>query len=388
LTYCETSNKIFYMRIPRIYDDLGSHLRPGKVLVLFGPRQVGKTTILRDYLGGAKWKYRLDVGDDIRLREVLGSSDLRRILEYAQGYELLAIDEAQRIPRIGESLKILVDQMPTIRIIVTGSSSFELSGQIGEPLTGRKHNLILFPVSQLELASAHNPYDLKQQLEEYLVFGGYPEVLTTASRSGKAEVLNEITGSYLLKDVLELDRIKSSKTLLDLLRLLAFQIGKEVSWSELAAPLGIDGKTVARYLDILEKSFVLYNLRGYSRNLRKEIVKKGKYYFYDNGVRNSLIASFNPLEQRNDVGALWENFLVVERLKRQAYRGPQANNYFWRTWDKQEIDFVEEREGRLYGFEFKWGAKKTRAPKDWLAAYPEAQFAVIDPTNYLDFICG
>ena len=237
-----------------------------------------------------------------------GRTTSRRILEYAQGYELLAIDEAQRIPLIGESLKILVDQMPDVRIIVTGSSSFELSGQIGEPLTGRKHTLTLFPVSQLELASLHNPYDLKQQLEQYLVFGGYPEVLTTDSRSGKAEVLNEITGSYLLKDVLELDRIKNSKTLLDLLRLLAFQIGKEVSWSELAAPLGIDGKTVARYLDVLEKSFVLYNLRGYSRNLRKEIIKKGKYYFHDNGVRNSIIASFNSLEQRDDVGALWENF--------------------------------------------------------------------------------
>jgi len=263
-----------------------------------------------------------------------------------------------------------------------------LSGQIGEPLTGRKHTLTLFPISHLELASLHNPYDLKQRLEEYLVFGSYPEVLTTDSRSGKAEVLNEITGSYLLKDVLELDRIKNSKTLLDLLRLLAFQVGKEVSWRELAAPLGIDGKTVARYLDVLEKSFVLYNLRGYSRNLRKEIVKKSKYYFYDNGVRNSIIASFNPLAQRTDAGSLWENFLLVERLKRQAYRGPKANNYFWRTWDQQEVDFVEEREGRLYGYEFKWGTKKTRAPKDWLSAYPEAQFAVVDQSNYLEFISG
>ena len=374
------------MRIPRIYDDLENYLEKGKVLVLFGPRQVGKTTILKSFLEKKDGNYRLDTGDDIRIQEALGSGRLDWIQEYAQGYELIVIDEAQRIPNVGQALKILVDSAPELRILVTGSSSFELSGQIGEPLTGRKRTLVLFPVSQSELVNLYNRYDLKLKLEEFLIFGLYPEVLTCKNTSDKVRILNEITGSYLLKDILELDRVKSSRLLLDLLRLLAFQVGKEVSLRELGAQIGIDYKTVARYIDLFEKSFVLYNLRGYSRNLRKEVTIKSKYYFYDNGIRNAVISNFNKISQRNDVGALWENFLMIERLKGQSYKPIYANNYFWRTWDQKELDFVEERDGKLFGYEFKWGSKKIKPSKDWLSVYPESVFKLINRENYLDFV--
>jgi len=221
-----------------------------------------------------------------------------------------------------------------------------------------------------------------------LIYGAYPEVLTTKHLKDKAGLLEEITQGYLLKDILELERVKSSKLLVDLLTMLALQLGGEVSLTELGQKLGIDVKTVARYLDLFEKSFILFNLRGYSRNLRKEITRKSKYYFYDNGVRNALIANFNSLERRSDVGALWENFLVVERLKRQEYKGLRANNYFWRTWGGQEIDWVEERGGGLYGYEFKYEKDKVRMPKLWKETYSGAGFKVINRQNYLDFVIG
>jgi len=374
------------MRIPRYYADLGKYLRQRKVLVLYGPRQVGKTTLLEDYLHSTPLRWRLDSGDDVRIREVLGSQDLVRLREYVQGYDLVAIDEAQRIPQIGQGLKLIVDHLPEARVIATGSSSFELAGQVGEPLTGRKVTLTLYPVSQIELGSLYNPFDLKSRVEEFLVFGGYPEVVGVQGRTEKIRILSELAGSYLLKDILELDRIRNPKALLDLLRLLAFQVGKEVSLNELGTQLGIDYKTVGRYIDLLEKSFVIYSLRGYSRNLRKAISKKSKYYYYDNGIRNAVIANFNRLELRDDVGRLWENFLFMERLKKQAYHGIQANNYFWRTWSGNEIDLVEEREGKLFGYELKWGDRMLKAPREWAGTYPEAQFAVVNRESYLEFV--
>lgn len=374
------------MKIPREYQKLGAFLKPGKALVILGPRQSGKTTLLNDFLSGSNLKYKLDSGDDIRVQEVLSSQDFDKILAYAGGYQLIAIDEAQRIKNVGLGLKILIDHLPGIHIIATGSSSFELSGQVGEPLTGRKITLTLYPIAQMELAKMFNRFELKAKLEESLIFGSYPEVVTAADKSEKIRLLNELVGSYLLKDILQLERVKSSKVLLDLLRLLAFQVGSEVSWSELAGRLGIDTKTAARYLDLFEKGFVIYNLRGFSRNLRKEVSKKSKYYFLDTGIRNAVISNFNPLELRDDAGMLWENFLVAERLKKQAYRGVHANNYFWRTWDRKEVDFIEEREGRLFGHEFKWGSGKTKPPREWLDTYPGAEFAVINPENYLNFV--
>ena len=374
--------------LPRFYDNLSSYLKPNKVLFIFGSRQAGKTTLLKKFLSENKdkFRYKLDSGDDINLHAVLGSSDFKKIIEYTKGYDLIAIDEAQKIKGIGQGLKIMVDQVPNLKAIVTGSSSFELAGQIGEPLTGRKITLALYPLSQIEMGNIYNDYELKSRLDDYLIYGAYPEVLTNEFINDKKRILEELVGSYLLKDILELEKVKSSKLLLDLLRLLAFQIGSEVSLSELGKQLGIDGKTVARYLDLFEKSFVIINIRGFSRNLRKEIIRKSKYYFLDNGIRNAIIANFNPLEIRDDIGKLWENFLVVERIKKQSYHQIYANNYFWRTWNQKEIDWVEERDGKLFGYEFKWKNKPLKAATAWSENYPDASLEIIDKENYLEFV--
>lgn len=371
--YHKTMKNMLY----RVYQDLETHLKPNKVLLIYGPRQVGKTTLLENFLTKTDKKYRLDTGDNIRIQQLLGNLDLESILAYAEGYELIVIDEAQMITNIGQAMKILVDQVPGIHIILTGSSSFELAGQIGEPLTGRKKTLTLYPFSQYEFAKSHTPYDLKQQLENALLFGGYPEVVVETTRAGKIE---------LLKDILQFDRVKNPKVLLDLLRLLAFQIGHEVSLNELSQKLSIDVKTVGRYLDLLEKTFVIYRLGGFSRNLRSEVTKKAKYFFYDLGVRNTIIANFNPLEMRNDIGQLWENFLCIERLKTRHYTQLIANPYFWRTWEQKEIDLIEERDGKLFAYEFKWRDGSAKPPKLWQKTYPDANFKVITQDNYLTFL--
>ena len=380
--------------IHRHYSKLEEHMMKNKVLVIYGPRQVGKTTLIQNYLKGTCKKYKSETGDNILIREIFESENLNTILDFVQGVDLLFIDEAQKIPKIGLALKMLVDHLPDLEIIVTGSASFELAGQIGEPLTGRKQTLRLFPLSILELQKEYSRFELSnKELENILIYGSYPESITATNSKLKAEVITEITESYLLKDILELEKVKSSKILLDLLRLLAFQIGNEVSLTELATQIGIDYKTVARYLDIFEKAFVIYNLRGYSKNLRKEVTKKSKYYFYDNGIRNALIANFNPLNLRNDQGQLWENFLFMERVKRNSYLKQHCNYYFWRTWDQKEIDLLEEREGRLFAYEFKWSnkakqSKKYKVPKDFIENYPESEFQVINQSNFFDFVIG
>ncbi|HLE41261.1 MAG TPA: ATP-binding protein [Nitrospirota bacterium] len=372
--------------IKRTYK-LDELVRPGKVLVIYGPRRVGKTTLLNSFLSETKAKYRLDSGDNIKTQQVLSSQDFTRILEYSSGYELLAIDEAQQIPSVGMGLKIIVDQMPEIKVIATGSSSFDLAGAVGEPLTGRKMTITLYPIAQMELLSLHNRHELREQLEDFLIFGSYPEVVTAQNRREKITVLEEIVDSYLLKDVLALERVKNSRVLLDLLKLVAFQVGSEVSLSELATHVKLDVKTVGRYLDIFEKAFVLKRIGGFSRNLRKEIVSKAKYYFLDNGIRNAVVSQFNPLGSRNDDGQLWENFLATERLKKCAYQGLYGAFYFWRTYDGQEVDWVEEREGKLLGFEFKWsGRNRRKKPKDWSGTYKNAEYMVIDRENYLEFL--
>jgi predicted AAA+ superfamily ATPase len=371
--------------IERAYN-LAKSIKPGKVLVLYGARRVGKTTLLNHFLAETKLKYKLDSGDNIRIQQALSSRDFTTITDYASGYDLVAIDEAQQIPDIGMGLKIIVDQMPNVAVIATGSSSFELSGAVGEPLTGRKTTLTLYPIAQQELSFIHNRYELKEKLEEFLVFGSYPEVVTAKSRKDKIVILEELVDSYLLKDVLTLDRIKNPRVLLDLLKLIAFQIGGQVSLNELATQLRIDVKTVGRYLDILEKAFVIRRVNGFSRNLRKEVVSKAKYYFWDNGIRNAVISQFNRIDSRNDAGILWKNFLAAERIKKCTYQEIRGTFYFWRTYDGQELDLVEEREGRLYGYEFKWSEKKTKAPDAWIRTYGNAAFEIINRKNYLDFV--
>ncbi len=374
------------MKILRFYSNLEPFIKPNKVLTVLGPRQVGKTTILDDYLATTVYRYKKITGDDITVHQPLGSQRLSEIKSFCEGYDLIAIDEAHKIPNIGIALKLMADSISGIRIIATGSSSFELAGQVGEPLTGRKITLLLYPVSQMEMLHHYNRFELKEKMDEFLIYGSYPAVIAADSTSEKIRTLNEIAGSYLFKDILTFERIKSPVLLLDLLRLLAFQIGSEVSINELAKNLGVDNKTVKRYLDLLEKAFILYNLRGYSGNLRKEISKKSKYYFYDIGIRNSLIANMNPLNMRNDTGQLWENFLVTERLKKQSYHSLYANNFFWRSWSGKEVDFIEEREGKLYGYEFKWSREKAKPPKLWLETYPQSLFEMVNRDNYMDFI--
>ena len=373
--------------IPRFYDNIGKLIKPQKVLVIYGPRRVGKTTLLKNYLKQTSFKYKLEVGDNIRIQHILSSQDFTQILDFAEGYELIAIDEAQQIPGIGMGLKIIVDQIPSIRVIATGSSSFDLADQIGEPLTGRKTTITLYPIAQLELLQLYNKHELKEKLPEFLIFGSYPEVIIAKTNKEKINILEEIVNSYLLKDILSLEKVKGSKILLDLLKLLAFQIGNEVSLNELANSLSIDVKTVARYLDLLEKTFVIVRIGGFSRNLRSEITSKAKYFFLDNGIRNGVISQFNSIDERSDIGQLWENFVVIERLKKHSYKSIYGNTYFWRTYGQQEIDLVEERDGHFFGYEFKWSVKnKVKPPKDWLTNYPESKFSLVTPDNYLDFI--
>jgi predicted AAA+ superfamily ATPase len=362
-------------------------LKPRKVLILYGARRVGKTTLLKDFLSHSNLKYRIDSGDNIRIQHLFESQDFLALSDYVEGYELIAIDEAQQIKNIGMGLKIIVDQHPSLRVIVTGSSSFVLSQSVGEPLTGRKKTVVLYPISLIELNAMYNKQELSEQLETFLRFGLYPEIVTTKNKKEKMEILQELVDSYLLKDILSLEKIKGSRQLLDLLKLLAFQIGNEVSLSELASQVHLDIKTVGRYLDILEKGFVIKKIGALSRNPRKEVTSKAKYYFYDVGVRNAIISQFNELADRNDTGNLFENFIVMERLKANAYLNRFTQSYFWRTYDSQEVDLVEETNGEIHGYEVKWSeAKKVKTPTAWKATYPGALMTLVNRDNYLSFI--
>lgn len=363
-------------------------LEPGKVIVIYGPRQVGKTTLVENFLNNChpNTKIYKNSGENVDLKNVFESQSFSKIIPFFQDYDVIFIDEAQKIENIGLGLKIIVDQIPGKMVIATGSSSFDLSNKIGEPLVGRQKILKLYPFSILELVEEFGGAYPFENLQNMMIYGGYPDVIVNKSFRDKVETLNLIRDSYLFKDILELENIKSSKKIHDLLRLIAYQIGKEVSLQELGRQLEISKNTVERYLDLLEKAFVLINLRGFSRNLRKEVTKTSRYYFYDNGIRNSIIGNFQPLDQRNDVGELWENFMFIERLKKREYHQIHANNYFWRTWDQKEIDLVEEREGKLFGYEFKYKKDKFTKPKLFLETYPEAEVNLVNNNNYLDFI--
>lgn len=369
-----------------LYQQIVDKLEPNKVIVIYGPRRVGKTTLLKKIADGWKGKVKFVDGEDANIQKVLSSKTIQALKGVVGGADLLIVDEAQKISDIGISLKLMVDHFPGLRIIASGSASFSLAQKVGEPLTGRKKTLHLYPLSLRELMEQEGSENHETLTENHLmIFGGYPETFAL-SDDEKREYLGELVESYLFKDILMMENIRSPKKLRDLLVLLAFQIGHEVSLSELGNQLDLHKDTVFRYLDLLEKSFVIMNVRGFSRNLRKEVTKSSRYYFYDNGIRNALINNFNVLSLRSDVGALWENFIVMERVKKQHYESLLANNYFWRTYDQQEIDWVEEREGKLYGYEITWGAKEKKTPKSWLSTYPNAQYQTVKRTNYLDFI--
>jgi uncharacterized protein len=372
--------------IPRFFDDLNEWIQSNKVLVVYGPRRVGKTTLIQSFLSKTNLRYRNDSGENTKVQHILSSNDFDLIKEYCHGYDLIVIDEAQNIPHVGKGLKIIVDQVPAIKVLVTGSSSFDLSNKVGEPLVGRQRIIKLFPISVMELSKQISAFDIKERLKDWLIYGMYPEIIISEAKKIKIEYLNEMVNSYLLKDILALENIKSSRLLMDLLRLLAHQVGSEVSLNELSNKLNIDIKTVARYLDLLEKTFIIISIGGYSRNLRSEVVSKRKYYFVDNGIRNGLINSFNEIEHRHDMGQLWENFIFIERLKKKSYEQLYTNDYFWRTYAKAEIDLIEERDGKIFPFEFKWNPRKYKAPGEWTTNYPDTAVKVITTENFLDFI--
>ncbi len=360
--------------------------KKGKVVIILGPRRVGKTALLNRVKKNFSGKIFYGVGDDMVLNKLLNTLDLEQIKLFFNGFNYIIIDEAQRVKNIGLALKLIIDNMKNTNIIVSGSSSFKLLTKLGEPLTGRYRLFLLYPISMLELKKQFdNPFIIKN-LNNFLIFGTYPEILLSKSIIDKKEILVNLRDSYLFKDILELDNIKNSDKLGDLLRLIAFQIGKEVSLNELSNNLGIAKQTVARYLELFEKMFVIKKVRGFSKNLRNEIRKTARYYFLDNGIRNALIMNFNDISLRDDIGMLWENFLFTERLKYITYKKLFSNIYFWRTHTKKEIDYVEERDGKLFGYEFKWGDKKVKPPELWLKTYKNASFKIINKNNYLNFI--
>jgi uncharacterized protein len=376
------------MRIPRaIRKSIADRLKESnKVVILYGPRQVGKTTLAKEII--SDWPGRvLEISaDEPRYIDVLSSRDSGKLKSLVAGYDLLFIDEAQRVPDVGMNLKILHDQVSEIRIMVTGSSSFDLANSISEPLTGRTWTYNLYPISFLELSTLFNRFELDSQLEERLVYGSYPEVFSIPNQADREDYLYEIGNAYLYKDILELSSIKNSAKIRDLVRMLAYQVGSEVSRSEIGTALGMSKDTVSSYIDLLEKSFVVFRLSAFSRNLRKEITRNDKIYFYDLGIRNMSIGNFKPIIQRNDIGALWENFLIAERMKKLAYTRTHARTYFWRTYTGAELDYVEERGGNLFGYELKYSAKSARCPASWRETYTDSSCELINHGNYLDFV--
>lgn len=357
-----------------------------KIVILYGPRQVGKTTLAREII--TDWQGRvLEISaDETRYIDVLTSRNSARLKSLVAGYDLLFVDEAQRVPDIGINLKILHDQVPDVRVMVTGSSSFDLANSIREPLTGRTWTYNLYPISFMELAGLFNRFELDAQIEDRLVYGSYPELFSIANQADREDYLYETGNAYLYKDILELASIKNSTKIRDLVRMLAYQVGSPVSRSEIGTVLGMSKDTVGSYIDLLEKSFVVFRLSGFSRNLRKEISRNDKIYFYDLGIRNMAIGNFKPVSHRNDIGPLWENFLMVERMKKLSYTQTHAQTYFWRTYTGAELDYVEEREGSLFGYEFKYGAKTVRCPAAWSQTYPGSSCELINRSNYLDFV--
>jgi predicted AAA+ superfamily ATPase len=344
--------------------------------------------MVQKYLETTPYHYSFETGTLRTTQEKFFNGPRKEVIDdYGMQYPLVVIDEAQAILNIGENMKALVDLYPSIRVILTGSSSFDLSGQIGEPLLGRQTFLHLYPFWEHELLQA-GLIDPGHSLEQALLFGRYPEIVTTLSREQKIRKLQGLAGASLFKDVLAFDRLKKPQVILDILSYLAFQIGSEVSLTEIATQVGVDQKTVERYLTILERAFILFPLRAFSKNPRKELRKKKKYYFYDLGIRNATINNFHSLSARADVGALWENFCIVERMKKNAYTNTWVQPFFWRSLSGSEIDYVEIRNGEIHAYEYKWNPKKrAAAPKTFMEKYAGASFSVITPASYRPFVC-
>jgi predicted AAA+ superfamily ATPase len=380
--------KILSMNIARELEQIiDSRLYKKKAIVVVGPRQVGKTTLLNQIAQNSVRKVlflncdepdvrkKLDMPSSIQLKALIGNA------------ELILIDEAQRIRNIGITLKLLIDSFPEKQIVVTGSSALELSDSISESLTGRKFEFRMYPFSNKELTDANGLLNESRLLEHRMIYGMYPDVVN--NQGNEREILTNIVSSYLYKDIFEFQDIRKPEIIERLLQALALQVGNEVSFNELSQMLGVDTATVQRYIDLLEKSYILFHLRSFSRNVRNELKKSRKIYFYDNGIRNALISNYNPLSIRTDTGALWENFLISERLKRNNYSLNYSGHYFWRTTQQQEIDYIEERGGILNCYEFKWNQnKKATLSSTFSSNYPDSTFTLINFNNYMDFIGG
>jgi len=368
-------------------ENLKSLVRPGKVIVIYGARRVGKTTLLHKFVENLDKDAVLFVnGDDITARQFLESQSIENLKDFVGRHPYLIVDEAQYVRNIGLNLKLIVDHIPGIRVIATGSSSFDLAQNVGEPLTGRRFVLKLFPLAQMEISRLEKTHETAANLETRLIYGSYPEVVTLRDNKLREEYLRELIASYLFKDILALDGIRFSDKLVRLLQLVAFQIGNEVSLSEIGRQLAMSKNTVERYLELLEKVFVIFRLTGFSRNLRKEITKSHRYFFYDVGIRNAVVGMFNPLNLRDDTGKIWENYIISEFQKHREYQRKSSRFYFWRTYDRKEIDLIEEQAGKLSGYEIKWTQGRVKAPKDWYKSYPDAGFEVIHRENYLNYI--
>ena len=367
---------------------LDSKIGKGKVLLLIGPRQVGKTTLLKNILTSVSSEKKVQFWncDESDVRQFLSEANSAKLKSFVGNSDFIVIDEAQRVKDIGLTIKLLHDSFPNVQLAVTGSSSLDLSNSINEPLTGRKFEYNLFPFSTNELVNHTSMLEEMRLLKNRLVYGFYPDVVNNPGE--EKEILTNIVNSYLYKDVFEFQDIRKSSVIEKLVQALALQVGSEVSFNELGNLLGIDTVTVQRYVDLLEKAYVIFHIRSFSRNVRNELKKSIKIYFYDNGVRNSVISNFSPVELRSDIGALWENFLISERIKNNAYHNKNAKYYFWRTTQKQEIDFIEEVDQNLFAYEFKYNPKKanSKCPLTFSNNYPNVPFDVITSENYMDFV--
>lgn len=358
----------------------------GKAIILLGARQVGKTTLLKKIIQEQHVDALYLNCDEPQTISALTNCNLKELQMIVGANKFVVIDEAQKVDNIGLTLKLIVDNMPEVQVVATGSSAFELRNCLNEPLTGRKFEYQMFPISSNEIYQSSGYIDLKGALETRLIYGSYPDILNHANDA--RELLRMLTDSYLYKDILATDNLRKPDVLDKLLRALAFQVGCEVSYNELAQIVGTDSKTVERYIELLEKCYIIFRLHGLSRNLRNELKKAKKIYFYDNGVRNAVIQQFAPLDIRNDAGALWENFFISERIKRNHYQQNYCNTFFWRTRSQLEIDYIEEQNGQMTAFEMKWNPKKANAsiPESFLNSYDVKETVVITPDNYLDYL--
>jgi len=361
-----------------------NRLNTGKAIVLLGARQVGKTTLLKTIFGSSTEVLWLN-GDELDVQALFETISATRLKTIFGNKKIIVIDEAQRIKDIGLRMKLITDEIPEVQLIVTGSSAFELANKVNEPLTGRKWEYNMYPVSFGEMVAHHGLLEEKRMLPQRMVFGYYPDVVNNAGI--EKEILKQLSNSYLYKDVLLLEQIKKPEGLIKLLQGLAFQVGSQVSYNELSKLCGLDAKTVEKYIVVLEQTFIIYRVGSFSRNLRSELKKSRKIYFYDNGIRNALIANFNQLELRQDIGALWENFVFSERMKYLQYHQKWTNTWYWRTKEQKEIDCIEESDGQLTAYEFKWKpALKYKTPKLFLETYPQSQFKIIHSGNVEDFL--